>query len=364
MIKTGNYVKECALAYPIWSHNTHKISGGNRQGKTIKYCLCNIILSPNFMEILYREHRRNQGRLPDLDCLMILMHLSIYVKLSSNIDKICSLCYAGYMLQKLFKEIGLSENTRSVYSYLLEHGASSARQIADGLGIPRPSVYDQITILKSHDLATERIQENKKLFQIDDIKNLPRLIKEKIALLEKEEKHLEAILPRLLKHSESIAPKIKFYSGVHGVKQVLNEFCWQQNAETAAFWATKEMIAVLGKEYFEDLNRRRIRQNIYTRGLWPDDKKVSLKEYPCFGVSEGFLREIRIAPKGITWDMSYWLYGEDKVAFVSSRQETFGFVIHSKDFYNTMKAQFEAVWSTSKPLKSEPRYTDAFLETV
>ena len=39
--------------------------------------------------------------------------------------------------------------------------------------------------------------------------------------------------------------------------------------------------------------------------------------------------------------MSYWY--ADKVAFISSRQETFGFVIHSRDFAEMMKAQFEVI---------------------
>jgi hypothetical protein len=37
--------------------------------------------------------------------------------------------------------------------------------------------------------------------------------------------------------------------------------------------------------------------------------------------------------------MSYWLYA-DKAAFISSRRETFGFIIHSKDFAELIKAQF------------------------
>ena len=49
----------------------------------------------------------------------------------------------------------------------------------------------------------------------------------------------------------------------------------------------------------------------------------------------------------MTWDMGYWMY-EDKVAFLSSEKEGFGFVIHSKDFANLIKVQFEEIWKVSK----------------
>jgi hypothetical protein len=48
----------------------------------------------------------------------------------------------------------------------------------------------------------------------------------------------------------------------------------------------------------------------------------------------------------MTWDMGYWLY-EDKVAFLSSEKEGFGFVVQSKDFANLMKVQFEEIWKIS-----------------
>ena len=81
------------------------------------------------------------------------------------------------------------------------------------------------------------------------------------------------------------------------------------------------------------------------------------------GVGKEFLREVRLAPKGMTWEMGYWIY-RDKVAFVSSHHEVFGFVVHSRDFTEMMKAQFEQIWKLSKPIKPEPQYTKAFLETV
>lgn len=267
------------------------------------------------------------------------------------------------MFKKLFEDLGLSENTHRVYLQLIENGTSSARMLAENLSIPRPSVYDNLKILIQKGLVIERNEGNKKLFQVDDLKNLPRLLTNKIALLQEEEKELEDILPKLLSQTQVVEPKIKFYSGVEGVRQVLNDMLWYKDLQTMALWPISEMVELLGKEYMADMNRKRIRQKLSTRGIWPEDKRVDLKNHPFLGVGEGFYREIRIAPKGMTWNMSYWAYA-DKVAFISSRKETFGFVIHSRDFAEMIKAQFEVIWKASKSIKAEPEHTDPFLRTV
>ncbi len=48
--------------------------------------------------------------------------------------------------------------------------------------------------------------------------------------------------------------------------------------------------------------------------------------------------------------MSYWMY-EDKILFVSSQKELFGFIVQSKDFTDLMRVQFQAMWNISKPIK-------------
>ncbi len=267
------------------------------------------------------------------------------------------------MFQNAFKELDLSEVTRQVYLYLIEHGTSSARTIAENLGIPRPSAYDNLKLLIQKGLVLERDEEHKKFFQVDDLKQLSRLLTEKAEELRRERDALDTLLPSLKTKTDSVEPRIKFYSGVEGVRQVLNDIHWYHDLDTMSLWPVSEMVGLLGKEYFADFNRKRIRQKIFIRAIWPQDKRVSFKENPFLGTGGGHLRELRLAPKGLSWNMGYWIYA-DKVAFLSSRKETFGFIIRSRDFANMMKTQFESVWKASKPVKAEARFTDAFLATV
>lgn len=267
-------------------------------------------------------------------------------------------------LKHLFEQLGLSEQAYRVYAYLLECGSSSARTLATNLAIPRPSVYDYLNILIQKGLVLERIEGSKKLFQTDDVRNLSHLLTLQIDTLKEEKSMLDDLLPRLLQETHSIEPKIRFYQGVEGVRHVLNDMIlWYHDIDTWALWPIADMLQILGSEYHAQINRRRIRNKLYTHGLWPAAQKVSLRENPFLGVGKEFYREIRTAPKDMTWSMGYWIYA-DKVAFVSSRKETFGFVIHSKDFAEMQKVQFKEIWKSSIPINPETEFTKKFLETV
>lgn len=277
----------------------------------------------------------------------------------SKTDKL----YKILMFDSFFQELGFGGGTNRIYSYLVEYSGSSARQIAENLNMPRASVYDNLKILIQSGLVVEQVRNNKKVFFIDDPKNIPRLLTEKISRLEKEKKSVEDLIPNMSKSSNSFEPKIKFYSGKEGVKQVLNDLLWYKNIETQALFPISEMVAVLGKEYFENHNRERIRRGIYIKAIWPKARSVKFKEQPALGSGKKFLREIRVAPKQMIWDMGYWNYA-DKVAVVSSRKEGFGFIINSKDFSQLLKAQFDFIWSMSKEIKPDPKDVEDFLKTI
>jgi predicted transcriptional regulator len=267
------------------------------------------------------------------------------------------------MLHKILSHLGVTGNAYRIYLRLLEKGPASARQLAENLNLPRPSVYDNLKLLIKYDLVVERFEENKKVFQIADVKNLSQLVQEKIDILQQDKREFSALLPLLGQQAKTIEPKIKFYAGAEGVKRVLRDMLWYENIETLTMWPISEMIEILGSDYLADLNRKRIKHGISIKGIWPKGKAVNLEKYPFLGIGGGHLRELRLAPSGMSWDMSYWLYA-DKVAFISSRNETFGFIVQSNDFVELIRAQFEVIWKLSKPIKPQPKYTDDFLKTV
>lgn len=157
-------------------------------------------------------------------------------------------------------------------------------------------------------------------------------------------------------------PNLQIFEGAEGIKHILSDIILYKNIEAFALWPTKEMIEVLSVDFHEYINRQRIRQNIYTRGLCPRKQAVDIKEYPCFGVGGKFLRDIRLAPADIDCSLGYWSYA-DKVAFVSTSNELFGYIIQSPEMVTMLKTQYDFIWEKSKPIQPQPKYTDAFLDT-
>lgn len=267
------------------------------------------------------------------------------------------------MFKKIFKELNLPANSLRIFEELVESGASTARHLSIKLDIPRPSIYDNVKVLIERGLVTERSEGGRKVFSIDNIKNIPDLLQTKINSLTVEKAHFQDLLPSLLKRADSIEPKIKFYSGIESLKQVLNHIMLHRDIDTVLMWPISNVIGMFGKEYLAELNKKRINRNISIRAIYPKNAKVNLKENPFLGVGDGHLREVRIAPKEMHWDMGYWMY-EDKVGFISSQKEAFGFVVQSRDFTQLLKTQFDQIWKTAKPVKPQPNYTDKFLEGV
>jgi len=267
------------------------------------------------------------------------------------------------MINKTLKELGFAENTIKVYKRLLELGSASARQLAENVGMPRPSVYDHLNLLLEDGLIVGEDEDGKKLFKIGDTQQLKRLIKGKIEALEIESKNIDQYLPA--KEGKVAEPKIRHFRGREQVGKILNDLYWYENTEILSIWPMKEMLEVLGDEYLDNFNRKRIRNNNRLKIIWAKDKVVDIDSHPFLGTGEKHLRDLRIGPMDITWNMGHLIY-EDKVAFVSSHKEAFGFIVQSADFAELMRAQFEVIWNVSKSLDYKPPKPgeDKFLENL
>ena len=267
------------------------------------------------------------------------------------------------MLNNILKTIGIAEPAIRIYQRLLEVSHASARDLAEHFNMPRASVYDYLRILLDHELIIEQNEEGKTVFARSDPKNIQKIFTTRIDALAQEQKKLSSILPTLAHHGGGAPPTLKVYRGAEGIRHVLRDILWYERIEIVSIWPFKEMVQVLGQEFFAEFNQKRIRRNIAVRGLWPRDQEVLLKNYPFMGVGGRHLRQVRVAPKGMTWAMGHSVY-EDKVGFISSHNEGFGCIIQSKDFAQLMKVQFECMWGIRRPLRKQNDASDAFLKTI
>lgn len=204
-----------------------------------------------------------------------------------------------------------------------------------------------------------------KLFSAQEPEKISFLFDQKIGDLRRKQEIYTTLLPilRAKRSSSLLKPTFQLFEGEEGMRNILKDMLLYHDMETQAFWPIKQMIDVLSPDFFRYLNTIRIENNLYTRAIWPQKQTVDVAEHPYLGVGDAFRREIRVAPPEIDCSMGYWIYG-NKVAFVSSRREAFGFIIESAELVEMLLAQFEIIWKLSKPLQVNAEATAAFLKEI
>lgn len=249
-------------------------------------------------------------------------------------------------LNEILKSLDLPLTSRKVYTDLLQNGEATARMLAERLSLTRPSTYDHLELLMKKGLIIEKRVGSKSFFGIDDTRQLGTMLDETIGRLAAQKEMFDTLLPELLKQGRTESPTVRFFEGKLGLTHLLNDILVQNVKEVYTMWPYKEMLGVLGKDALIRFNERRLQEKICIHTLWPSNKKVD-NDYIWNG--KDALTDRRQAPKGVTWHMGYTIYG-DKVSFISSQKEMFGFIVSSREFAELMRIQFNALWEKSKAL--------------
>ncbi len=271
------------------------------------------------------------------------------------------------MLENILSELGLNYIEIEIYKILLESKELRASEISNRIKIPRTTIYVYLKNLKSIGLVSEIDSgkiNNVKLFTAQSPEKISLILKERYLKLQRHNSELGIILPELLSKSKSkyLKPSFETFRGETELRQALKDMLLSRDIDTIALWPIKNMLKILTPDFFNYLNKIRIKNKLHTRAIWPQSQVVNIERHPYLGVGERFLREIRVAPKGVDFDMGYWIYG-NKVVFISSVKESFGFTIESREMVELLKAQFEFLWVSSKQINPTKNGED-FLKTI
>lgn len=266
------------------------------------------------------------------------------------------------MLDAIFVNFGLKREHSDVYVALLENGILPAGNLAKHLNIPRTTLYGLLNDLAQNGLVLQNEKNNIKLWQAvapDVIKNL---LNDRINALENTRDGFESMLESLKKSQKTdfISPKFHYYEGEEEMKMMLKDVLLYNNLETELCWPVKDIIKVVGEEFLSEFNKKRIRNNVHIKVIWPIDKSGDIGKDIFLAPGKEVKREVRIAPENVNFSMGYWAYG-NKVMFMSSKSENFGFIVESRELRQLIKTQFEVLWNISNPIKSEPEITKKFL---
>lgn len=269
------------------------------------------------------------------------------------------------MLQDIFETLGFKDEEAKTYLTLLESGSAPAGALARTMGIPRPTLYGYLEKLIAAGLVSQSLYRGTKIFAAEPGEKLRGLYRRKIDELQKQQKALEQILPILDKKSGAslFRPRMQFFEGQEGIQNLFQDMLQYNNIQTYTMWPIMAMRDIITPDFLYYHNKIRIQRGIHIRAIWQRDQAKSLGKPNYLGSGGRYLRDIRLAPETMKFNMGFQIYA-DKVIFISSRKESFGFLIESAELVALLKAQHDAIWDISENFDIHPKGTKLFFEEV
>ncbi len=240
------------------------------------------------------------------------------------------------------EQLGLDKREGQIYTALLANGPSSPTEIANITGIKRPNIYSYVKELEKQGLVYYQLLNKRIYIKAANPNRLTELAEEKLNLA-------KLVVPTLIQNNRSgFESKITFYKGRKAMQNLFNQALEMKGKELLGVWAAKDMDKILGKRTIEQFIAKRVKKGIKLKSLRPIEKE-SLYENETINIEGKKLTEAAYLADTYTFSLSMSIY-DDKVAFFSSKEENYGFLVESKEFSQIQKMFFNIAWSSSGKL--------------
>jgi len=250
----------------------------------------------------------------------------------------------------LLSFFNLTDKEIHLYEKLFYGGVMSASELSKRMGISRTSVYDQVSALKKNGLIVESLEGGIKKFLVQPPSKIAQLIKDK----EDEIKIVKNELVNLEKEYNSklrvMMPRIQIYKGRGELQQMIKDVLLYRDITLYSYWSIGDTLETLTPAFFAKYHKERAERNIFLKAIWSKDQAMTKRVIGFLNENMKDKREVRIAPSDKSFSLGYEIY-ENKVCFISSSKESYGFIVESNELAQTMKIQHEIVWQHAKVLK-------------
>lgn len=245
------------------------------------------------------------------------------------------------MDKTIFKKLGLNDKEITVYLSLLEHGASSVRNLAGLVNLNRGTIYDTLKKLRVAGLVSFFHKNTKQNFVAEGPERILKLLFDREQELEQAEEKIKELIPELrsLQEKGGGQPTTKFYEGKAGVKFILDDVLLSIENRADKNYYVYSAAGVREDVYsaYPSFNKKRIKNNIKAN-------TISLSEGGgTYGLDE---RKWLKAEKSNLGNMTYILVYADKCAFISrdNNGNPVGVIIENNMIYETQKTLFLQMW--------------------
>lgn len=240
-------------------------------------------------------------------------------------------------IQELEK-IGLADKKAKVYLAILALGRATIIQIAKRTLIKRTTVYDIVLDLMNQGFISEIKNGAKTLLIAEDPTTL-------VSSFESKLEEIKTIVPALSEiYFKSISkPALRFYEGISGIRHLMEESLKMKSKEQYYWGAVGDLTKIFGDIYVKKYAKRRASRSIWSYCLTTNTTKT-----PNFIVSDNkALRKVRRLSSNMIFNGVLCIY-DNKVMYISSPDELFGFVIESNSFSSLIKTLFRSMWETAR----------------
>jgi sugar-specific transcriptional regulator TrmB len=233
--------------------------------------------------------------------------------------------------------LGLTDRQAVVYVRSLESGTFSVSDISRKTGMKRPTCYLILDELSQKGLISKVANSNKLKYRAESPEILNKQAETQVSVA----KRLSSDLLNIF-NSKNEGPSIRYFTGQKALQSIFDDVLKVKNKEYLFIGSGQDVINSVGKEYIDKWLEIRVKNGITAKSVRMKKTEVNEDIYQT-----NIQRELRIAPDTIHIVESIFIY-DNKVAIISTSQENFGFIVENKEFSNTMRGLFSALWMVSK----------------
>lgn len=263
-------------------------------------------------------------------------------------------------LEQLLTSLGLEHQESKVYLQALTLGTSPASIIAKRCDLPRSTARYTCEQLVAKQLMIESQKGNTKLFTPENPEKLKKLLDLQQERLELRSQKLDSKLQDLkrLYNPYTVIPKMRFYEGVQGIIELVEDVFTEAVPIFGALSMTEEMhpdIAAYVKETYVP-KRRQTGQEAWM--LFNDNKQT--REYQKEDKTMNRV-SLLVPYKDFPFDSCCHIYG-NKVAFYSyNKNDMTGVIVENAIIHNTQLSIFRLAWEQAKARKENGQYINTKL---
>ena len=250
-------------------------------------------------------------------------------------------------MSKIFdylQQLDLSDMEAKFYLKLLETGPITVSQLAQAMGMQRPSAYMYVDPLIDKGLVTKLVIGTKKQLAPTQPENLEALIDKKFTtakfLKEKFPEMLQEIKGTFPVFKESDIFEIKSYKGIQNARNIYVEAL--QSDEVRAYVKIKETETLFpeNKPVFENAFKHNKHLEVWE--IIYDSMSTTKDAQAVQSISDRYY--YKFMPNHLKLSSEDILIYNEKVAIINYRNGGTSVVLQSRDFYNNLKELFNFTW--------------------